>query len=212
MPGDEWRKFATLRLLLGYLYAQTGNKLLFMGGEFGAWSAWSPERSLDWDLVERGNHAGVQRWVRDLNALYRQTPALRANDGQAGGFRWVDGQYAASGVLSFLRLAPDAADCVLAAFNFTPEPRPNYLVGAPARGEWTVIANSDATRYGGSGVGPSDSLRTNPIPSHGYFQTLTLTLPPLGVLWLQPVAGQDGLRLYLPPGLLTACLRAVLQV
>ncbi len=186
MPGDDWQKFANLRLLLGYMYAQPGKKLLFMGSEFGQWSEWYHERGLDWHLMEYGSHAGIQNWVRDLNRLYRETPALYMRDCHTDGFQWVDCHDDASSVLSFLRLGPSTAECVLVVLNFTPVPRPNYLVGVPTPGTWIVVGNSDAACYSGSGAGHTGAVCTNPIPSHGYFQTLTLTLPPLGVMFLRP--------------------------
>ncbi|ETW96363.1 MAG: glycogen branching protein, partial [Candidatus Entotheonella gemina] len=186
MPGDDWQKFANLRLLLGYMYAQPGKKLLFMGSEFGQWSEWYHERGLNWYLTEHDGHAGLQHWVRDLNILYRETPALYVRDCHADGFQWVNCHDAASSVLSFLRLGPTPMECVLVVLNFTPVPRSNYLVGVPIPGTWEVVGNSDAVCYGGSEAGHTGAMCTNPIPSHGHFQTLTLTLPPLGVMFLKP--------------------------
>ncbi len=188
MPGDVWQKFANLRLLLGYMFTQAGKKLLFMGSELGQWSEWYHERGLDWHLTEDDNHAGLQRWLRDLNALYRETPALHARDCESAGFQWVDCHDAASSVLSFLRLGNAAPESMLIVLNFTPVPRSNYRVGVPQRGTWTVVGNSDAVCYGGSGAGNTGHVYTHPMPSHGHFQTLTLTLPPLGVMLLAPGA------------------------
>ncbi len=141
---------------------------------------------LDWHLAAYDAHLGVQQWVRDLNTLYRETPALHLRDCHADGFQWVNCHDAASSVLSFLRLGPNPDARVLVVLNFTPVPRSNYMVGAPVSGPWMVVGNSDAACYGGSGAGHTGRVYTNPIPSHGYYQTLTLTLPPLGVMFLRP--------------------------
>jgi 1,4-alpha-glucan branching enzyme len=188
MPGDDWQRFANLRLLLGYQFAQTGKKLLFMGGEFGQRAEWDHDRSLDWDLLEHAPHQGLQRWVRDLNRLYRSEPALHELDGGAGGFEWVDANDSEASVLTFLRKAKNTEDVILAAFNFTPVPRANYLTGVPKRGRWTEILNSDAEHYGGAGWGNLGALETVPVPVHGRAHAVNLTLPPLGCVFLKSPA------------------------
>jgi 1,4-alpha-glucan branching enzyme len=186
MAGDEWQKLANLRLLFGYMWAQTGKKLLFMGGEFGQWREWNHEESLDWHLLEQPAHHGVQRWVEDLNRLYRSEPALFELDPEGGGFEWIDANDSAQSVLTFLRKGRSEQDVILVACNFTPIPRPNYLVGVPLGGTWKEVLNSDAALYGGSGWGNLGGLDTLPISVHGRPKALNLTLPPLSCVLLKP--------------------------
>jgi 1,4-alpha-glucan branching enzyme len=186
MAGDEWQKLANLRLLLGYMWAQTGKKLLFMGGEFGQWREWNHDESLDWHLVESPAHAGVQRWVEDLNDLYRRKPALYELDPEGAGFEWIDANDSAQSVLTFLRRGRSEEDIILVGCNFTPIPRPNYLVGVPGGGSWQEILNSDASIYGGSGWGNLGGLDSLPISVHGRPRALNLTLPPLSCVFLEP--------------------------
>ncbi len=185
MPGDDWQKFANLRLLLGYMYAQPGKKLLFMGGEFGQWREWAHDESLDWHLLEYPPHQGLQRWVQDLNRVYREEPALHQMDCQPDGFEWIDCHDSESSVISMLRKGGDAGSAVIAVFNFTPVPRHNYIIGAPASGIWREILNSDAEYYGGSGHGNLGGRETAPLSVHGRPCSLTLTLPPLGAVFLR---------------------------
>jgi 1,4-alpha-glucan branching enzyme len=187
MPGDEWRKRANLRLLLGWMWAHPGKKLLFMGAEFGQWREWSHDRELDWGLLDDPAHAGIARWVEDLNRLLRDHPALHQLDFDASGFEWVDCHDAENSVLSFLRKARDGRPLLVVA-NFTPVPRLDYLVGAPRAGRWRERLNSDATLYGGSGVGNQGGADTVPVSAHGHYQALNLKLPPLGVLVFEPEA------------------------
>ena len=182
MPGDDWRKFANLRLLYGYMTAHPGKKLLFMGDEFGQWKEWNHDASLDWSLLEYPPHSGLQRWVRDLNTFYRGQPALYELDSDPAGFQWVDANDSQRSIVSFRRMGRDPQDQVVFACNFTPEPRQNYRVGVPERGEWKELLNSDATLYGGSGQGNLGSLHTTPVPMHGHPVSLNLTLPPLAVV------------------------------
>ncbi|MGH8935431.1 MAG: 1,4-alpha-glucan branching protein GlgB, partial [Acidimicrobiia bacterium] len=184
MPGDEWQRFANLRLLYAYMYAQPAKKLLFMGGEFGQREEWRHDESLDWHLAERGPHAGLERLVADLNRLYRQEPALHELDLDPAGFEWVDANDAAASVLSFLRQPRSATGPVLAVCNFTPVVRHDYRVGVPHPGRWVEILNSDAGHYGGSGQGNGGGVEAEPIPHHGRPHSLRLTLPPLGALFL----------------------------
>ncbi|HLN85551.1 MAG TPA: 1,4-alpha-glucan branching protein GlgB, partial [Candidatus Limnocylindrales bacterium] len=185
MPGDDWQKFANLRLLLGYMYAQPGKKLLFMGGEFGQWSEWVHDASLDWHLLGVPQHAGAQRWVTDLNRFYRSEPALFEMDCDPRGFEWIDCSDAQASVVSLLRKAKSTGDCALIIANFTPVPRYNYRVGAPKGGRWRESLNSDATIYGGSGHGNLGGIESSPVTLHGRFYSLTLTLPPLAMLFLK---------------------------
>ena len=186
MPGDDWRKFANLRLLFAYMFAQPGKKLLFMGGEFGQWAEWQHEGELDWRLLEFPLHRGMRQWVADLNHRYREEPALYAQDCHPDGFEWVDCHDADASVLSFLRKAA-AADPhpMLVVLNFTPVPRPGYRIGVPYAGRWRELLNSDATAYGGSGYGNFGSLDTLPEAVHGRPYSLIVTLPPLAALFLR---------------------------
>jgi 1,4-alpha-glucan branching enzyme len=182
MPGDDWRKFANLRLLLGYMYTQPGKKLLFMGGEIGQWDEWNHESSVQWDLLDCAPHQGLQRWVRDLNTWYRGEPALHQLDTDAAGFAWIDCNDADASVLTYLRRGKHAADIVAIACNFTPVPRHNYRIGVPTAGYWREILNSDAPLYGGSGQGNMGGVDAAPVACHGHFQSINVTLPPLGVV------------------------------
>lgn len=179
MPGDDWQKFSNLRLLLGYMYTQPGKKLLFMGGEFGQWSEWSHERYLDWHLLEHEPHRGLQRWVRDLNTAYRGEPALHELDCEPDGFSWIECNDAEQGTLAYLRRGRSSSEALLVACNFTPVPRQNYRIGAPFRGEWSEILNSDAPLYGGSGQGNLGGVRSTPVSWHGHPRSIVITLPPL---------------------------------
>jgi 1,4-alpha-glucan branching enzyme len=186
MPGDWWQKFANLRLLYGWMYAQPGKKLLFMGAEFGQWAEWDHDQSLDWHLLDHPTHGGVRQLVGDLNRLYRSEPALHELDFDPAGFQWVDASDWESSVVSVLRQGRSPAEQILAVFNFTPVPRPNYQVGAPRAGFWREIMNSDAKLYGGSGQGNMGGVETVPLKMHGRPYMLTLTLPPLGAVFLKP--------------------------
>jgi 1,4-alpha-glucan branching enzyme len=186
MPGDEWQQFASLRLLYGYMWTHPGKKLLFMGGEFGQRREWQHEESLEWHVLRYPLHAGVQRWVSDLNALYRATPALYELDFSAAGFQWVDCDDTDMSVISFLRLAGSGARPILVACNFTPVPRENYRLGVPRGGTWRELLNSDATDYGGSGQGNFGAVQALDEPAHGRPHCLVVRLPPLAVLVLAP--------------------------
>jgi len=185
-PGDRWQQFAGLRLLYGYQWAQPGKKLLFMGGEFGADTEWNHEQELDWGSAGAEDHAGVQRFVADLNALLTSTPALFELDNDPAGFRWVIGDDAASSVYAFLRVSADG-DPLLFVANFTPVVRSDYRIGVPKSGEWTEVLNSDDLRYGGSGV-INGAVVADEVSTHGYDQSLELTLPPLSASFLKPAA------------------------
>ncbi len=185
MPGDDWQKFANLRLLLGYMYAQPGKKLLFMGCEFGQWREWSHDQNLDWDLLHHLPHRGLQRWLQDLNRCYRSEQALHARDCLPEGFEWIDCHDVDRSVISFLRHGQAEKESVMAVFNFTPVPRHNYSIGVPYNGFWQEILNSDAELYGGSGQGNLGGLGTIPISLHGRPHALTLALPPLSALFFR---------------------------
>ncbi len=184
MPGDDWQKFANLRLLFGYMFADPGKKLLFMGGEFGQRREWYHEESLDWHLLQYAPHIGLQRWVEDVNRCYRSEPALHQLDFSWDGFEWIDANDVDSSVITFIRKAANG-DVILVGCNFTPVPRQNYRVGAPRSGFWREILNSDAKDYGGGGQGNLGGVEASPVPLHGRPYSLTLTLPPLGAVYLK---------------------------
>jgi 1,4-alpha-glucan branching enzyme len=185
MSGDEWQRFANLRLLFGYMWGHPGKKLLFMGGEFGQVSEWRHDSSLEWHVLQYPLHAGVQRWVRDLNRFYVANAALYALDFSWEGFEWIDSNDYESSVLSFLRKSP-AGEFVLVVCNFTPVARTDYRVGVPRGGFWRERLNSDAHDYGGGGMGNLGGVEAAPLPSHGRYHSLALRLPPLSVLFLTP--------------------------
>jgi 1,4-alpha-glucan branching enzyme len=212
MPGDEWQRFASLRLLLAYMFAQPGKKLLFMGGEFGQWREWNHDISLDWHLLEEDGsgfrvqgsgeqalterrtlnpepsnpHARLQRFVARLNELYRAEPALHVFDTEQEGFAWIDCNDMLNSIVTFIRKGHEERDVIIAACNSTPVPRYGYRVGAPAGGYWREILNSDAVEYGGSGVGNLGGVQATAEACHGYPHALSLTLPPLGAVLLKP--------------------------
>jgi len=190
MPGDLWQQFANLRALYGYMWTHPGKKLLFMGGEFGQRSEWSHEAQLEWHLTAHPEHAGLQRWVEDLNRLYRDEPALHELDHDPAGFEWIDCSDAQSSVLAFLRKPRGAGAPLLVACNFTPVARTNYLVGAPRAGHWREVLNGDAGVYGGGGWGNLGGVDASPVGVHGQPFSLSLTLPPLAVVVLK--AADDG--------------------
>ena len=185
MPGDYWQKCANLRLLLGYMFAEPGKKLLFMGGEFGQIGEWDHDRQLSWELLEHPAHQGLANFTRDLNRLYLSEPALYERDFEPQGFEWLDFHDQDATVVSFIRrgFKPEAE--ILFVFNFTPVPRPGYRLGAPQWGYYREILNSDSAYYGGSNMGLSGGIHTDPIAAHGRPQSLGLTLPPLGCLALK---------------------------
>jgi 1,4-alpha-glucan branching enzyme len=185
MPGDDWQKLANLRLLYGYMYGLPGKKLVFMGGEFGQWHEWQHDGQLQWELLMQEPHRGLQRWVAALNHAYRYEPALHELDCERGGFEWIDANDMNLSVLSFLRRDQTGNHVVLVACNFTPVPRHGYRVGAPRGGFWQEILNSDAVEHGGSGQGNLGGVDASPGPCHGRPYSLSLTLPPLGVVFLK---------------------------
>ncbi|MBW8874063.1 MAG: 1,4-alpha-glucan branching protein GlgB [Acidobacteria bacterium] len=185
MPGDLWQKLANLRLLYGYMWSQPGKKLLFMGGELAQFREWNHDASLDWHLLDDEAHAGIVRWLEDLNRLYQQEPALHELDCDPQGFEWIDGSDADNSVIAYLRKGKSPGEPLLTVFSFTPVLRDNYGVGVPGAGCWREILNSDAIEYGGTGRGNYGGVEAQPTPLHGRTHSLTLTLPPLGVLFLQ---------------------------
>jgi len=188
MPGDEWQKLGNLRLLLGSMWTQPGKKLLFMGGELGQYREWDHEGELEWALQDRPGHAGIQRFVRDLNTLYRAEPALHARDCEPEGFAWLECNDDSGSSLAFLRKGFEPEQVAVVAFNFTPTPRANYRIGVPFEGVWTEALNSDAPLYGGSGQGNLGRVETTPVGAHGHAHSVNVTLPPLGMLVLTPEA------------------------
>ncbi len=186
MPGDAWQRFAGVRLLLAMQWAQPGKKLLFMGDEFAQEREWNHDQSLDWHLLERPAHAGVARLVQDLNALYRAEASLFAGDARPDGLAWVVGDDAAQSVFAFRRRRQADDVGVLCVLNCTPVVRHGYRVGVPAGGAWRELVNTDALAYGGSGVGNLGAVDAEPLPAHGESQSLRLTLPPLGAIFLAP--------------------------
>ena len=185
MPGDDWQKFANLRLLFGYMYVQAAKKVLFMGGEFGQWQEWSHDRSLDWHLLNNPAHAGIQKWVTDLNQIYRTQPALHQLDCDSQGFEWIDCNDSEQSVVSLIRKGKSGEEVVLVVCNFTPMPRYNYRVGVPTGGFWKELLNSDAVDYSGSGVGNFGGAIAEPIAQHNQPYSVNLTLPPLAIAFFK---------------------------
>ncbi|MEV0624379.1 1,4-alpha-glucan branching protein GlgB [Nonomuraea wenchangensis] len=182
MPGDEWQRFAQLRALLAFMWAHPGKQLLFMGGEFGQGSEWSEERGLDWWVLEFDGHQGVQRLVRELNRVYRETPALWEQDTVPEGFRWLDADDASGNTFSFVRFAKDGS-AVACVVNFSGAPHDGYRLGLPYAGRWREVVNTDAYDYWGSGVGNMGGIEAVEEPCHGLSYSTTLRVPPLGAVW-----------------------------
>jgi 1,4-alpha-glucan branching enzyme len=185
MPGDDWQKFANLRLLFGYMFAHPGKKLLFMGSEFGQRQEWQHDFSLDWNLLELPYHQGIQRWIKDLNQSYQQEKALYEVDFENGGFQWIESNDWEHSVLVFLRKNRGGKEKILIVCNFVPTPWYNYRIGVPEKGIWQECLNSDASIYGGSGHGNLGKAKTRPIPKHGNDYSVNITIPPLGILFFK---------------------------
>ena len=185
MPGDRWQKFANLRLLYAYMYSQPGKKLLFMGSEIAPWTEWNHDGSLPWDLLAEPAHRQISLLVGELNRLYRTHRSLHELDCEPGGFRWLDADDAERSVLVYERIARDPADRTLVVLNFTPEPRYTYRVGVQAAGTYEEILNTDSVALGGSGVGNLGMVETSPARAHRREHSVSLTLPPLGALFLR---------------------------
>ncbi|HQZ37809.1 MAG TPA: 1,4-alpha-glucan branching protein GlgB [Vicinamibacterales bacterium] len=186
MPGDLWQRLANLRALYGYMFAHPGKKLMFMGGEIGQWSEWNHDGELDWPALADAGHAGLQAWVRDLNACYRSEPALWEQDNDPHGFQWIDCHDSDNSIISLVRRGDAGTRPVVVVVNFTPVPRTGYRIGVPEAGRHLELLNSDAAVYGGSNMGNGGSVFTEPVPSHGFDQSVSLTVPPLGCLLLRP--------------------------
>jgi 1,4-alpha-glucan branching enzyme len=189
MPGDEWQRFANLRLLFAYMYAQPGKKLMFMGDEFGQVREWAHDSSLEWDVVRYPVHRGVQAWMEQLNRVYRSEPALHALDNTVDGFEWVDCNDNATSTISLLRKSESPQDTVLVVCNYTPVPRVGYRVGVPHGGYWRELLNSDGREYAGSGMGNLGGVQAEEIRVHGRPFSLNLTLPPLAALFFKADGG-----------------------
>ena len=187
MPGDVWQKFANLRLLYGLMYGFPGKKLLFMGAEIGQWDEWNHEKSVDWILLDFDTHKGVMRWLEDLNRLYAAEPALHQVDFHYTGFDWIDFQDVAGSIISFDRKSVHEKETVIVVCNFTPVPRIGYRIGVRNPGVYRELMNSDAETYGGSNLGNGGKVLSDPIPQHGRDHSLSLTLPPLGILFLKKI-------------------------
>ncbi|WP_036257451.1 1,4-alpha-glucan branching protein GlgB [Methylocapsa aurea] len=186
MSGDDWQKFANLRAYYAYMWAHPGKKLLFMGQEFAQRREWCADRGLDWSLLEAPIHKGVQDLIRDLNKLHRTMPALHARDCEAEGFRWIVSEDRDQSVVVFARFGAERDAPVVMATNFTPEPRLRYKIGLPRPGTWREILNTDASPYGGSGMGNFGAVIASSEPSHGLPASAELTLPPLASLYFTP--------------------------
>jgi 1,4-alpha-glucan branching enzyme len=185
MPGDLWQRFANLRVLYAYFYTHPGKKLLFMGGEFGQWFEWNEAESLQWHLLEHEPHRHLQAYVRDLNMLYRREPALHELEFDPAGFEWIDCHDSDNSVISFLRRARRADDCVAVVCNFTPIPRRGYRIGVPAEGFYRELLNSDSMFYGGSNLGNGAGVPAEPTPWQSQPFSLQIEVPPLAAVVLK---------------------------
>ena len=185
MPGDEWQKFANLRLLYLYMFTHPGTKCLFMGNEIGQTSEWNFDRSLDWHLLEYAPHLGIKETVTSLNALYRSEPALYEKSFESEGFEWIEGGDAENSVLVYARKGNDSSDDLLVVLNMTPVPRKAWRIGLPAEGKWEVILNSDDLHFYGSGLDIDQLIISEKIAWHGKPQSGLMYLPPLGGLVLK---------------------------
>jgi 1,4-alpha-glucan branching enzyme len=184
MPGDEWHRFANLRLLFGYMFTHPGTKLMFMGGEFGQTAEWNFQQSLDWHLLDYDGHAGVQQFVKDLNHTYKNYPALYEKQFSQEGFQWIDYGDHENSVLTYVRKGHDEKNDLIVACNFTPILRENYRIGNPKKGKLKEILNSDAKKYGGSGH-ENPNIKSSTKEWHGYKKSVEITIPPLGIVILQ---------------------------
>jgi 1,4-alpha-glucan branching enzyme len=185
MPGDDWQKFANMRLLLGYMYGEPGKKMLFMGGEFGQWWEWDHDQSLQWHLLQYEPHKGLKNFVKELNRIYHSEPCMYESDMDHSGFEWIDFRDADATVVSFIRRDRAGKVNLIFVFNFTPLPRNNYRIGVPFPGYYQEIMNSDAGIFGGSNMGLGGGIRSEDIPCHGKQYSINLQLPPLAMLLLK---------------------------
>lgn len=182
MPGDEWQKFANLRLLFGMQFANSGKKLQFMGAEIGQWTEWNHDSEVDWALREFETHEGIRRLICDLNRMYRSEKALFSSDHESDGFRWIVGDDTTNCVLAFVRQTQDESEQLVVVANLTPTPRHDYRIGVPQSGYFREVINTDASWYGGSGVGNQGGVDSDEEVSHGYDQSVVMQLPPLSVV------------------------------
>ncbi|MCB1999080.1 MAG: alpha amylase C-terminal domain-containing protein, partial [Rhodoferax sp.] len=187
MPGDNWQQFANLRALYAWMWAHPGKKLLFMGGEFGQRREWTHDGELEWWVTEQDDHAGLQRFVAQLNRVYRASPSLYQQDFTPAGFEWVAADDVDASVFAFLRKPREGGAPMLVVSNMTPVPRSNYLLGVPLDGQWLERINSDAREFGGSGWGNLGGVEASPVPAHGRPYSVCLSLPPLSTLILEHV-------------------------
>jgi 1,4-alpha-glucan branching enzyme len=185
ISGDEWQKFASLRAYYGFMWGHPGKKLLFMGGEFGQWQEWDFNKNLEWTALGSPNHRGIQTFVKDLNRLYQREPALHEIDFEPEGFSWIDANDSDNSVFSFIRKSKKSGDFIIVVSNMTPVVRENYRIGVPKPGFYEEIINSDSDFYWGSNVGNGGGIETEPVTFHGYEQSLSLRLPPLGTIMLK---------------------------
>jgi 1,4-alpha-glucan branching enzyme len=185
MAGDWWQKFASLRTMFGFQYTMPGKKLNFMGQEFGQWSEWGEKKALDWYLLDWPTHKGAQTWMKDLNHLYDQQPALFEHDFDYTGFEWIEVNDVEQSVFAYMRFADNRSDFLVIACNFTPVVRHDYRIGVPQKGYYRELLNSDAGIYGGGGVGNMGGVQSEDISSHVHGQSLSLTIPPLGIVILK---------------------------
>jgi len=183
MPGDPWQRYAQMRLLFGYQWSLPGKKLIFMGDEIAVWNEWNHDHQLDWAVGQHPAHAGIARWIGDLNGAYKAHPALHARDCDPVGFQWLVGDDRDSNVLVYLRWGEAGDPPVLVVANFTPVPREGYRIGVPVAGLWKEILNSDATIYGGSGIGNQGGMHTEAVGCRGFEQSLVVTAPPLAIVY-----------------------------
>jgi 1,4-alpha-glucan branching enzyme len=181
MPGDEWQKFANLRLLYGYMFTHPGAKLLFMGAEFGQSAEWNFEGELQWYLLQFGYHQGIQKLITDLNALYKSQPALYEKQFSPEGFEWINYSDHQNAVIAYIRKGEKTQQDLVVVCNFTEVVRADYRIGLPRKGKLTQIFNSDDTSYGGSGVGNAKAVKIEAEPWNGRDFSAAITLPPLGI-------------------------------
>ncbi|MDO8677705.1 MAG: 1,4-alpha-glucan branching protein GlgB [Acidobacteriota bacterium] len=186
MPGDAWQKHANLRALYGYMFAHPGKKLLFMGGEIGQWREWNHDWQIDWEVLGDPAQAGLQKWIRDLNRVYAEQQSLWDLDHEPSGFSWIDCNDHEHSLIALTRRAANESDFTVAIVNFTPVARRHYRVGVPVGGAYRELLNSDAALYGGSNIGNQGRVESEPLPLHGFKQSIALTVPPLGFLLLRP--------------------------
>ena len=185
MPGDEWQRFANLRLLIGYMYGHPGKKLLFMGSEFGQVREWNHDESLEWYVLKYWQHSGMQNWVRDINKFYKTQKALFEDDNDWNGFEWIDCKDSDNSVLIFLRKSPSTDDMIVCAYNFTPVPKYNYKIGVPKHGVWKEVLNSDSNVYFGSNMGNLGEVKTFDYSTHSRPYTIEVVLPPLAAVFFK---------------------------